>query len=240
MDLNLLDYAVLGVFAVFVLRGVYKGFISTTLSIGAFILSWLLGLLFMGLGADMIRGSERLYDMMLYYTEGSEYIANNVGVEAARMHIAQVGSAELNEIVAASRVPYPMDKEILENIAKEAFSAQNISTLGDYFNQTMVCVFINILSFFAFFFLFRLLFAFLIEGVDYAWRFPVLRSGDFLLGGAMGILRGMLALFLLFMLMPVLLTVVGQFDLITDMVDSSFFAPFFYRSNFLLSMIPGV
>ncbi len=240
MELNLLDYCVIGVFLIFILRGLYKGFISTTFSIGAFILSWLLALVFMPLGAKVVRSNAQLYDMMLYYTEGSEYIVNNVDVESARLNISTVSSEELNDIVHRADPPYPMDKEILSNIAKEAFAEQSISTLGDYFNQTMVCVFVNILSFFAFFFLFRLIFAFFIEGVDYSWRFPVLRSGDTLLGGALGILRGMLSVFLLFMLMPVLLTIVGQFKLITDMVQESFFAPFFYYSNFLLSMIPGV
>ena len=240
MELNLLDYCVLAVFIIFIFRGIYKGFLSTAFSIGAFLLSWLLALMFMGVGSRLIRGNETLYNMMLYYTEGSEYISNNVGVEAARLHINQVSSTDLSDIVIRAEVPYPMDKEILANVAKEAFVQDGISTLGDYFNQTMVCVFINIISFFVFFFLFRLLFAFLIEGVDYAWRFPLLRSGDVLLGAALGTLRGMLALFLLFMLMPVLLTIVGQFDLVTDLVDSSFFVPFFYHSNFLLSMIPGV
>ncbi len=238
--MNLLDYCVLGIFVVFILRGIYKGFISTLFSIGAFILAWLLALVFMPLGSKTIRNNEHLYDMMLYYTEGSEYIANNVGVESARLNISQVGSQELSDIVTKANVPYPMDKEILSNVAKEAFAGQNISTLGDYFNQTMVCVFVNIISFFAFFFLFRLILAFFIEGVDYSWRFPMLRTGDALLGAGLGILRGMLSLFLLFMLMPVLLTIVGQFDLITNMIEESFFAPFFYYSNFLLSMIPGV
>ncbi len=238
--MNLLDYCVLGIFVIFILRGLYKGFISTIFSIGAFILSWLLALMFMPLGAKAIRNNEHIYDMMLYYTEGSEYIVNNVGVESAKLNISQLGTEELNDVVERADVPYPMDKEILSNIAKEAFADQNITTLGDYFNQTIVCVFVNILSFFGFFFLFRLVLAFFIEGVDYSWRFPMLRHGDTLLGGAVGILRGMLSLFLIFMLMPVLLTIVGQFDLITDMVESSFFAPFFYYSNFLLSMIPGV
>lgn len=238
--MNLLDCCVIAVFAMYILRGLYKGFISTALGVGAFILSWLLALLFMGAGAKIVKNSAQLYDMMLYYTEGSEYISDNVGVESARLNIDQISSDDLDSIVERAGVPYPMDKEIRENIAKNAFADQKVTTLGDYFNLTIVSVFINILSFFAFFILFRFIFAFLIEGVDYAWRLPLLRSGDSLLGGALGIVRGMLSLFLLFMLMPVLLSVVGQFDLIVDMVENSFFAPFFYYSNFLLSLIPGV
>ncbi|MDO5112196.1 MAG: CvpA family protein [Clostridia bacterium] len=238
--MNLLDYAVLGVFVLFLLLGFYKGFLNTLFSICAFILCWLLSLLLMPLGANAVRGDARLYDMMLYYTEGSEYIANSAGMESVRLPISQLSADDLNAIVSQADVPYPMDKEIVENVAKEAFSDHGITTLGDYFNETMVRVFINILSFLAIFVLLRLICAFFINGVDYAWRFPMLRMGDALLGGALGVLRGVLALFLIFMLMPVLLTVVGQFDLVTDVVEGSFFAPFFYYSNFLLSMMPGV
>jgi len=46
----------------------------------------------------------------------------------------------------------------------------------------------------------------------------------------------MLALFLIFMLVPIVLTVLGQFDLITNMVDDSLMAGLFYRLNFLLSL----
>ena len=37
--MNLLDYAILAIFAAFLLSGVYKGFLSTLLSIGCYIVS---------------------------------------------------------------------------------------------------------------------------------------------------------------------------------------------------------
>jgi uncharacterized membrane protein required for colicin V production len=242
MDFNLIDYGILGVLILFFLLGMYKGFLHCILSVGAYLVSWLAGMLLMPLGADIIKSSEKLYEMMLYYTEGSEYVANipEVGVEAARMNISALSADQINDYITRAAVPYPMGKEIAKNIANEAFAAQNVTTLGDYFNQTIVCVFINILVFLVIFLLARAVLGFFIGGMDYAWQLPQLRTADWAVGAALGILRGVLALFLIFMLLPIVLTVLGQFDLITDLVKNSEFAQFFYYSNFLLSMIPGV
>jgi len=239
---NILDHCIIAIFLFFIITGAYKGFLHTALSIGAYILSWLIGMLLMPMCANLVKGNSKLFEMMLYYTEGSEYVAGiaNGGVEWARSNIASFSTEQLNEILREARVPYPMGKEILQNIANEAFSTNNVTSLGDYFNQTIVCVFINVLVLLLVFFLFRGIIAFFINGIDYSYELPVLRTGDWLLGGALGVLRGILALFLIFMLLPLLLVVIGQFDFISSIVEESFFAPFFYQSNFLLSLIPGV
>ena len=234
--MNLIDLAVIGILALFALAGYYRGFLTTLFNLGAYIVSAVLALIFMPLAANGIKSSESLYNMMLYYTEGSEYIVN---AEYVRANISSLGSTELSEILTTARLPYPMGKEIASNIAKEAFAGQGIVTLGEYFNQTIVCVFINILMFLLIFSIVRAILAFIINGMDYAWTFPVLRSGDSLLGLCLGVLRGMFALFLIFMLLPIALTVLGQFEQIQSLVEGSFFAEFLYRSNVLLALMPG-
>ena len=42
--MNLLDIAVLAVLVLFVLHGIYRGFLPTLLSIGAYILAWLVAI----------------------------------------------------------------------------------------------------------------------------------------------------------------------------------------------------
>ena len=231
--MNLIDLAAIAIIALFVLNGLYKGFLSTLLSIGAYFVSVIFGFLFMRPGAAFISGHKRLFNMMLYYTEGSEFIANP---EYVRAELSSLSNTDINSIIESARLPYPMGREIARNIAKEAFAEQGITTLGDYFNQTIVCVFINILVFLLVFAAVRLILGFIINGADYADPFPVLRAHDGLLGGALGLVRGMLAMFLIFMLVPIVLTVLGQFDLITNMVDDSIMAGIFYRLSFLLSL----
>lgn len=232
--MNLIDLFAIVMIALFVLNGYYKGFLSTLLSIGAYIVSIVFGFIFVKPGASFVMGHKRLFNMMLYYTEGSEFITNP---EYVRAEISSLSTTEINSIVDSARLPYPMGREITRNIAKEAFADQGITTLGDYFNQTIVCVFINILVFLVVFAIVRLILGLVINGADYADPFPVLRSHDGLLGSALGLVRGMLAMFLIFMLIPIVLTALGQFELVINMVDDSAMAGLFYRMNLLLSLV---
>ena len=235
--MNLIDIAVIGVLALFILHGIYKGFLPTLLSIGAYILAWLAAIVLLPVGSNSIRGSEKLFNTMLYYTEGSEYVND---VELARKSIDEISKDTLNAVFAKADLPYPMAKNIADNIARESFAENGITTLGDYFNQTIVIVFINILVFIAMFAIIRIILAFIINGVDYAWTLPKLRVADRAIAGGIGLIRGILAVFLLFMLLPIVLIVLqGKFAFLTDMVNDSMMAKFFYRTNFLLSMMPG-
>ena len=235
--MNLIDIAVIGVLALFILHGIYKGFLPTLLSIGAYILAWLAAIVLLPVGSNSIRGSEKLFNTMLYYTEGSEYVND---VELARKSIDEISTDTLNAVFAKADLPYPMAKNIADNIARESFAENGITTLGDYFNQTIVIVFINILVFIAMFAIIRIILAFIINGVDYAWTLPKLRVADRAIAGGIGLIRGILAVFLLFMLLPIVLIVLqGKFAFLTDMVNDGMMAKFFYRTNFLLSMMPG-
>ena len=235
--MNLIDIAVIGVLALFILHGIYKGFLPTLLSIGAYILAWLAAIVLLPVGSNSIRGSEKLFNTMLYYTEGSEYVND---VELARKSIDEISTDTLNAVFAKADLPYPMAKNIADNIARESFAENGITTLGDYFNQTIVIVFINILVFIAMFAIIRIILAFIINGVDYAWTLPKLRVADRAIAGGIGLIRGILAVFLLFMLLPIVLIVLqGKFAFLTDMVNDSMMTKFFYRTNFLLSMMPG-
>lgn len=231
--MNIIDAVSIAIVILFVLLGVYKGFQNTLLSIGAYVISALLAFLFKPLAAAGVKGNASLYNMMLYYTEGSEFISNP---EYVRAEISSLSTAEINDVISSSNLPYPMGREVAKNIAREAFADQGVVTLGDYFNQTIVGVFINILVFLLLFALIRLLLSLVINGADYADPFPMLRRHDALLGGALGLIRGMLALLLLFMLVPIALTVLSQFDLIISMVDESAAARVLYRLNLLISL----
>lgn len=232
--MNIIDIAILALFALFFLSGWYRGFLSTVLSIGSFLVSWVSGMLFLPLVSRAIMGHERLFNMMLYYTEGSEYIGS---IEYANRAISSISAADLSNVVSDANLPYPMGKAVTANIAREAFAADGITTLGDYFNQTIVSVAVNILSFLIIFAVVRLILAFVIHCVDHARPLPVLRMADGPIGAGFGLLRGMLAVFVLFMLAPLAMTILPE--QLNVVIEESFFAPFFYRSNFLLGLIPG-
>lgn len=234
--MNVIDILVIVVLLLVLLKSLYKGFLYTACGTGLIVLSIILSFIFMPVMANSIKSDAKLFDMMLFYTEGSEFIQDS---ELAKQSITTISTDEVNRIVAEANVPHPIGKEIRENILTEAFAKDDIVTLGDYFNQTMVRVFINILSLIFLFLCFKIVFGFLLGWFDYSYNLPKFTQYDSLFAVAAGLLKGILTAFVIFMLVPIALTLI-PLDFIKELVDESFFARLFYNSNFLLSLIPGM
>ncbi|MDO4567659.1 MAG: CvpA family protein [Clostridia bacterium] len=234
--MNLIDLAVIAVFVLVALNALRKGFMHTALSTALMLLSVLLAFIFMPVMANAVKADDGLFNTLLYYTEGSEFINDS---ELARRDITTLSTEEVNTIVTNANVPHPIGREIRENILTDAFAADSVVTLGDYFNQTMVRCFINIASFVLLFLCFTIVLGFLLNWFDYSYRLPRFTKYDALFALAASLLEGMLAAFVVFTVIPVALTLL-PLDFVRDMIDESLCARLFYNSNFLLSLMPGV
>lgn len=234
--MNFVDIAILLVLGITILGGLYRGFVSTVYNVGATVISLIVGRICIPLVSSLVKGSADLFNMMLYYTEGSEYVAIT-DVELTRTSIASISSDQLRTVLQNADMPIPMDRCVTKNIAQEAFRDSGVTTLGDYFNQTIVCVVINILAMVLVFAVVRLLLGFVIRGIEYGrGGFPVLTRGDGIIGAGLGLIHGVLLLFAIFLLVPVMLTVLPK---LYEFLSESFFGEFFYQANFLLSLIPA-
>ncbi len=233
--MNLIDIGALLILAICVLGGYYRGFVSTGLNILAGIISFIIALALVPVVSGTVKNQESLYNSLLYYTEGSEYVAKT-SVELIRTPIADLPGERIEEVIRNASMPNPMGRAVGKNIARQTFAKEQITTLGDYFNLTIVSVFLNILSMLAVFFVIRIIFAFLIRGIDYGrGGYPVLVQWDGVIGAGLGLIDGILLLFVCFMLVPIVLTVLPKFY---ELLSSSVFGEFFYQANFLLYFVP--
>lgn len=234
--MNLIDVAIILVLAITILGGYYRGFVSTALNIAATLVSWLIGRVSIPVVSELVKRNEKLFSMLLYYTEGSEYVAVT-DVELTRAPISIISSEQLHVVLENADMPLPMDACVTKNIVTEAFRESGITTLGDYFNQTIVCVVVNIVSLLIVFLVARVIFGFLIRGVEYGQGgFLVLQRADGLIGAGLGLIHGVLLLFVLFLAVPLMLTALPK---LYEFLSESFFGEFFYKANFFLSLIPS-
>ena len=164
--MNVVDIAIVLILAIAVLGGYYRGFVDTALGLAATVLSYLLGMAGIPLVSGAIKGHETLYGMLQYYTEGAEYVAVT-DVELTRTPIGQISREQLETIIQNADMPLPMGARVTRNIAEEAFSGQGVTTLGDYFNLTIISVVINIASLLIVFLIARIVFGVIIRGVEY-------------------------------------------------------------------------
>lgn len=234
--MNIIDFAILALTVIYICSGIYKGFVWNASVLGVSIVSCIAALLIMGSVSSAVKKNEEIFNSMLSYTEGAEAVYD---FEYAKKDITELSTAEINDIMQRAELPYPMGERIYDNIMGEAFKAKGITSLGDYFNQSMVSLIINIVSFMLIYAAVRVFLTFMICWLDYAFVFPKLRTADFAVGGCVGILRGIIGISVICMLIPIALVVL-PFDNIKTLVESSKFVSFFYKANLLLKLIPGV
>ncbi len=233
----MVDLMILLILAIALLAGYYRGVVYSAVSLGISIVSFALALLLCTSISGVVQKRRNVYEMMLYYFEGYEYI-NETSVELVHLSAAQIGEKELNIVVKNANIPSPFDKAIMNNVNKQVYERRGIYSLGDYFNQTLVDTVLNILSLLVSFLVFRLLLGFLLRLIDFsAEGLPRLKRFDALLSCGIGLLHGIFLVFVLFMLVPLMLVVVPR---LSTFIDDSLLGGFFYRGNLLLRMVPTV
>ncbi len=220
-------------FAVF--EGVYRGFLHSIINLGTFFLSIITSFLLYPVVATAVKANKSTFSFLLYYTEGAEKIAT---FSDTNLPISGMAPEKLNSIVSASNLSEPYSTLITQNVTSSAFSAEGLTTIGEYYNMTIVCVVLNILSFVAVFLAAYIVYTFILGLANYTLKFPELKQYDRLSGASFGALRGFLLCFLFVTVVPVifLLLPVNQ---ISDYFASSSFGMFFLENNFFLHLISG-
>jgi hypothetical protein len=226
---------ILVVLGLCILAGYYRGVIYSAISIGLTLLSFFLALAMIPAVSGPVRESDTLYGGLLYYFEGYEYVSRT-SVEMIHDPIASLDEEELDFVIKNADMPLPFGRAVRKNIRNEAYADSGITTLGDYFNQTIVDVVLNILSLLFLFVVLRVLFGFILRMIDYGRRgLPTLKRFDPLFSCGIGFLHGVMLLYIFFLLAPIVLTIVPRLG---QMLIEPPLAGFFYRMNPFMWMIP--
>lgn len=218
------------------LEGIHRGFLRSALNLGAFFLSVMTSYLFYPVVSSAIKSNLSLFEYLTYYTEGAEKIAS---FESSQLLVSKLSQTQLNDIISTSNISEPFTSLIRQNVQTKAFASSGLTTIGEYYNMTIVSAVINVLAFLAVFLIARLIFAFVLGAIDYTVEFPELRQCDRTSGALFGILRGFMFCFLLMTIIPVVFMVIPV-DKITDYFNESSFALFFSENNFFMHFIRGV
>ena len=233
----MVDLVILLILAIAVLAGYYRGVVYSAISLGLSVLSFALALFLCTSLSGLVQKRQDVYEMMLYYFEGYEYI-NETSVELVHVSASQIGEKELNVVVRNANMPSPLDQAVTDNVKKQVYESRGIYSLGDYFNQTIVDTVLNILSLLLLFLVIRLLLGFLLRLIDFgAAGLPRLKRFDPPLSCGIGFLHGLLLVSVVFMLAPLMLVVVPS---LSQFIDESLLGGFFYKGNVLLRMVPTV
>jgi len=217
--MNIIDIAIIVIIGISILYGLHRGFISSVLGIAAVIVSIGAALMFSGQVADQLKQNETLVSTLTYYTDASSRIKNN---DLSGITTNNVNPTTLQNILNQTNLPESFKSVFME----KATNAANTQTLSQVLSRTIVEVSISIISFLVTFLIAFVIATFLVHMITYVFELPVLRHMDALVGGIFGGVRGILIVFILFSLVPLVMAVI-PIDEVTTMISESKLAPMF-------------
>lgn len=230
---NPIDLAVLAILAISIAAGCYQGLLATGANLVGCGISLITARLFYPGIAMGVKAAGKIIPTMLYYSETADMLGT---VENYHTEVAGLTDTGLKGILNSVTLPHPMDQWFSHNVLGAVFAQDGISNLGDYLARTIAETTVNICSFLLVFLIAYLAFTFLVNMLHYSFRFPGLPHFDGLIGGAVGLVRGALLIWALFLLMPAILSL-APVKMISDIVADSKTAGFFYEHNILFGMI---
>jgi len=232
--MNYIDIGILAVIGISTLIGMYNGFTVSFLNIASYVCSWIGSLiLYPAISKFIINRYPDFLEKIIYYTEGS----SNIPMDERVISVASLGQEKISQVVSISGLPYPFNKILESSLLKG--SIQGLENLGQYFDYIIASIIINLISFLIVFFAIRILFSIAISIAKNITNLPVLKQFDSLLGAGLGAIRGILFLFVLFALVPVLLAL-APIDIIYKYIEESIFAQFFLKGNIFTSFLRGI
>lgn len=239
--MNLLDLLVIIIIAVCVLYGFYRGFLGSLLKLCSFFFAWFTSLVFYPIVSRILSGSKGLFDTIIYYSDGSQKIAD---LQTAAQTVNKLTQPEIKQIVDAASLPTHVSDKLSTNMTAHVLdgkllNGQPVATVNDYFNVTIANIILNLLCFIAVFVIVWIALSIIFNMLGGQKRIPALRKYDALMGGCIGFIEGIFMVYLIFSLVPVAMTIVSISSL-SKYIDASVFGTFFYKTNFIIGMIPGV
>lgn len=233
--MNIIDIIILVILGVSMIYGVYRGFVHTLLSVACCLLSVLIAFAFGPRLSAIVSNSKGVSSTLATYTDA---VARVGDYDLAAANVSQLSDSLVNQVLENVSLPQSIQNILRSNLSNQAFAGTGLSTVNDYVSNTVVAVAINILCFLACFALSYVVLSLLLSLIQHVFRLPLLRQLDWLAGGTFGLMRGALLLYALFLVVPLLSTII-PLDAFNELLSQSALSPIFQSDGLFARVISG-
>ena len=233
--MNIIDIIILVILGVSMIYGVYRGFVHTLLSVACCLLSVLIAFAFGPRLSAIVSSSKGVSSTLATYTDA---VARVGDYDLAAANVSQLSDSLVNQVLESVSLPQSIQNILRSNLSNQSFAGTGLSTVNDYVSNTVVAVAINILCFLACFALSYVVLSLLLSLIQHVFRLPLLRQLDWLAGGAFGLMRGALLLYALFLVVPLLSTII-PLDAFNELLSQSALSPIFQSDGLFARVISG-
>ncbi len=235
MNINIIDIGILVILGASLVYGLYRGFVHTILSVACCLLSVFLAFAYGPKLAAVVSGNQGISSTLATYTDA---IARVGDYSLASTPVSQLNDNVIQQVLNSVSLPEPIANILQSNLKTQAFSGTGLTTVNDYVSNTVVGIAVNILSFIAVYAGAYLVLSVIVGLIQAVFKLPLLKHLDWLAGGAFGLVRGGLILYVIFLLIPILSTVI-PLDAFNELLAQSTLAPVFQSDGFFVKVITG-
>ena len=219
--MNILDILILLVLAFCLLAGMHKGFIASLLATVGFAGSWFGARAIYMRIANLALSNTTLMAVLNQYLEPASFFESSAQAAMTVTEVVSGGESAIQAAVAPVAEKISVISRAFEaNIRNQAFTKLNIFSLADYLDQTIWQAVFNVLAFLAAFIVIYAVVTLVVNLLDHVIPFPVLRMFDWLAGGVLGLLRGMVCVVLILCILPGVVSLISP-QLIQTLISES-------------------
>ena len=208
--MNLLDIVILAILAFYLISGMYRGSITSFLGTAGFIAAWFGAIRFYPDVAHMALSNRTLMAVLNQYLEPESFFATHQIATTTVAEVISGGEAAIqNAIGALSPKLQVISRAFEANVRSQVFQNLGISSLSDYLDQTIWQAIFNVAAFLLCFIALYVLTMLVVNLLDHVISFPLIRGFDWLVGGLLGLVRGVVICILLLNLLPAVAQIVS-------------------------------
>lgn len=233
--MNIIDIIILVILGISIIYGLYRGFVHTILSLACCLISVLLAFSFGPKLSAFVSGSEGVSSSLATYTDA---IARVGDYDLATTPVNQLSLPVVQQVLESVSLPASISEILEGNLINQVFASIGLSTVNDYVSNTVVAVAIHAISYILCFAVSYLALSLIVGLIRHVFRFPLLKQMDWLAGGLFGLVRGAMLLYVIFLIVPILSTVI-PIDSFNEVLAQSILAPIFQSNGFFASVIAG-
>ena len=233
--MNIIDIVLLTLLFVSIAFGVYRGAVSSLLGLAASVLAFPLAFWLSPMLTAYLGSNAGIMELLATYTDANTLVGN---YSLATTTVVGMSESSLQAVINSLNLPQSILGILRSNMQQNVFAASGLVTVNDYVAYTIIVVALQAVCFVVTYLSVNAAMHFFITMVDKVFSFPVLKHFDGVVGGAFGVLRGMLILYVLFLLLPVVQTIIPQ-NLIAGFFEGSTLSSVFSSNGFFIRVVTG-
>ena len=232
--MNLFDALIWAVILLSLVYALYRGFVHSVLSQAALLLSLLIALPLSAGPANQLQGNTSFTSLLVTYTDA---VARVGDYDLANTPVTGIGDDTIDQVLENVGLPSALSG-ILEKNLLVGRNIESDRTINDYVQGAVVSSAIRILCFLACAALVYAILSLALGLIGHVFPFPLLKLFDWAGAALFGVIRGLTFVCVLYLLMPLLSTVI-PLDAFRQVLDSSAMSPAFLSDSFFTAVLNG-